>query len=213
MSPSQDDYYLVLTRLVGYKRIDLAIQACHRLNRRLVVIGDGPDRARLESLAGPLTDFLGRVPDTVVNSYASRCRALLVPGEEDFGMVPLEVNAAGRPVIAFMSGGALDTVLENVSGLFFAKDTCESLTDAILNFESRSWNPAAIRRHAEGFDISVFQQKFTSLIRSLNPKLEIPSTTRKQTAVSMTPAQTRHRNTKLTYLTALRWPKRIKCAR
>mgnify|MGYP003286550777 CR=1 FL=1 len=106
-----EDYYLVLSRLVPYKRIDLAIEACKRLRRKLVIIGDGPDRERLEKLAGPQTQFLGRQSDSQVNHYASHCRALLFPGEEDFGMVPLEVNAAGRPVIAFKGGGAVETVV------------------------------------------------------------------------------------------------------
>ncbi|HKP47269.1 MAG TPA: glycosyltransferase, partial [Pyrinomonadaceae bacterium] len=107
-----EDYFLVLSRLVPYKRIDLAIEACTKLNRKLIVVGDGPDRARLEKLAGPSVTFLGRQPDEAVVRLASRCRALLFPGEEDFGMTPLEVNAAGRPVIAFRAGGALETVIE-----------------------------------------------------------------------------------------------------
>jgi len=97
----QEDYYLVLSRLVPYKRIDLAIAACTKLNRQLLVVGDGPDRARLEKIAGPSVRFLGRQSDEAVSRFAARCRALLFPGEEDFGMTPLEVNAAGRPVIAF----------------------------------------------------------------------------------------------------------------
>ena len=100
------DYYLVVSRLVAYKRIDLAIEACNRLRRRLVVIGDGPDRARLEALAGPTVTFLGRQPDAVVSDAAAGCRALLFPGEEDFGIAPLEANAAGRPVVAWRGGGA-----------------------------------------------------------------------------------------------------------
>src|SRR6185436_5645066 len=140
MSSQVDDYYLVLSRLVPYKRIDLAIEACKRLGRRLIIIGDGPDRERLQKLAGPKTEFLGRQPDGRVNHYASRCRALLFPGEEDFGMVPLEVNAAGRPVIAFRGGGANETVIEGRTGIFFKKPTCASLVEAIEKFESRSWD-------------------------------------------------------------------------
>jgi len=103
------DYYLVLSRLLAYKRIDLAVAACTRLNRPLVIIGDGPARAQLGKLAGPSVKFLGWQSDEDVARYAARCRALLFPGEEDFGMTPLEVNAAGRPVIAYRSGGALET--------------------------------------------------------------------------------------------------------
>jgi glycosyltransferase involved in cell wall biosynthesis len=169
MSVHQDDYYLVLSRLVPYKRIDLAIEACQRLGRRLVVIGDGPDRARLEKLAGPKTEFLGRQPDSVVNHYASRCRALLFTGEEDFGMVPLEVNAAGRPVIAFRGGGAIETVVDGLTGVFFKKPTGASLITAIEEFESRSWNQQVLRRHAERFDRSVFAFRVLQFLSSVAP--------------------------------------------
>src|SRR6267143_158197 len=139
MSSEIDDYYLVLSRLMPYKRIDLAIEACKRLDRRLVIIGDGPDRERLEKLAGPKTEFLGRQPDQIVNHYASHCRALLFTGEEDFGMVPLEVNAAGRPVIAFRGGGAIETVVEGITGVFFDTPVSTAVVEAIEDFESRSW--------------------------------------------------------------------------
>src|SRR6185312_10862919 len=131
VSDEVDDYYLILSRLVSYKRIDLAIEACKRLDRRLVIIGDGPDRARLQKMAGPRTEFLGRQSDQQVNRYASRCQALLFPGEEDFGMVPLEVNASGRPVIAFRAGGAIETVIDGVTGVFFEKPRVHSLISGI----------------------------------------------------------------------------------
>jgi glycosyltransferase involved in cell wall biosynthesis len=169
MSATVDDYYLVLSRLVPYKRIDLAIEACKRLNRRLLIIGDGPDRERLEKLAGPKTEFLGRQPDSQVNHYASRCRALLFPGEEDFGMVPLEVNAAGRPVIAFRGGGAIETVIEGVTGVFFNKPTSASLVEAIEEFESRSWRQQLLRGHAEKFDRSVFTFRVLQFLASVAP--------------------------------------------
>ncbi len=169
MSSEVDDYYLVLSRLVPYKRIDLAIEACERLGRRLVIIGDGPDRARLEKLAGPNTEFLGRQPDSLVNHYASRCRALLFTGEEDFGMVPLEVNAAGRPVIAFRGGGAIETVVDGLTGVFFDKPTGASLVTAIEDFESRSWNQQLLRRHAERFDRSVFAFRVLQFLSSVAP--------------------------------------------
>jgi glycosyltransferase involved in cell wall biosynthesis len=169
MSAIIDDYYLVLSRLVPYKRIDLAIEACKRLGRRLVIIGDGPDRQRLEKLAGPKTEFLGRQPDSQVNRYASRCRALLFPGEEDFGMVPLEVNAAGRPVIAFRGGGAIETVVEGVTGVFFNQPTSGALVEAIEDFESRSWDQQTMRRHAEKFDRSVFAFRVLQFLGSVAP--------------------------------------------
>ena len=169
MSAQIDDYYLVLSRLVPYKRIDLAIEACKGLGRRLIIIGDGPDRQRLEKLAGPKTEFLGRQPDSQINRYASRCRALLFPGEEDFGMVPLEVNAAGRPVIAFRGGGAMETVVEGVTGVFFNLPTSAALVEAIEDFESRSWHQQLLRRHAEKFDRSVFAFRVLQFLGSVAP--------------------------------------------
>jgi glycosyltransferase involved in cell wall biosynthesis len=169
MSSQVDDYYLVLSRLVPYKRIDLAIEACNRMGRRLVIIGDGPDRERLKKLAGPKIEFLGRQPDSRVNHYASRCRALLFPGEEDFGMVPLEVNAAGRPVIAFHGGGAVETVVEGLTGIFFKEPRSESLIEAIEDFESRSWRQQDMRRHAERFDRSVFAFRVLQFLGSVAP--------------------------------------------
>ncbi|MEK6279124.1 MAG: glycosyltransferase [Acidobacteriota bacterium] len=164
-----DDYYLVLSRLVPYKRIDLAIEACKRLGRRLIVIGDGPDRKRLELLAGPKTEFLGRQPDHMVSYYASRCQALLFPGEEDFGMVPLEVNAAGRPVIAFRGGGANETVVDGVTGLFFDKPEANALAEAIEEFESRFWHQQVMRQHAEKFDGRIFAFRVLQFLNSVAP--------------------------------------------
>ncbi len=170
-----EDHYLVLSRLVPYKRIDLAIQACNRLGRRLIVIGDGPDRRRLESLAGPTVTFMGRQPDDIVEEYAGTCRALLFPGEEDFGLAPLELNAAGRPVICYRGGGTLETVIEGVTGVFFNEPEVLSMSSAILDFELASWNRDAMRRHAEKFDVSVFARRFTSFVSSLAPGFENPS--------------------------------------
>ncbi|MGI9054191.1 MAG: glycosyltransferase [Pyrinomonadaceae bacterium] len=139
------------------------------MNPRLVVIGDGPDRKRLESLAGKNTEFLGRQPDDVVTKYASRCRALLFPGEEDFGMVPLEINAAGRPVIAFGRGGATETVVSGQTGIFFQKQTVESLIEAIEEFETLPWNRQTIRRHAEKFDTVVFIERLNNFMQKVAP--------------------------------------------
>ena len=129
-STEQEDYYLVLARLISYKRIDIAIEACSRLGRRLLVIGDGPDRDRLKAKAGPTVQFLSRLSDAEVEHYAARCRALLFPGEEDFGMAPLELAAAGRPTIAYRAGGAAETIIDGITGIFFdrqeASDTGRS---------------------------------------------------------------------------------------
>lgn len=167
--PLQEDYYLVLSRLVPYKRIDLAVEACTKLNRKLLVIGDGPDRARLEKIAGPSIRFLGRQTDEAVARHAARCRALLFPGEEDFGMTPLEVNAAGRPVIAFRAGGALETVIEGRTGVFFDRPEAASLTQAIKDFESYSWNADELRAHAAKFDRTVFARRLTEYLQTVAP--------------------------------------------
>jgi glycosyltransferase involved in cell wall biosynthesis len=169
MSNEIDDYYLVLSRLMPYKRIDLAIEACKRLNRRLIVIGDGPDRQRLEKLGDDRIEFLGRQPDKIVNYYAARCRALLFPGEEDFGMAPLEANAAGRPVIAYRAGGAVETVEENVTGVFFDQPSSVSLAEAIEKFEGLRFDQYTLRRHAEKFDRSVFTFRVLQFLGSVAP--------------------------------------------
>ena len=169
MSNEIDDYYLVLSRLMPYKRIDLAIEACKRMNRRLIVIGDGPDRSRLEKLADDRIEFLGRQPDKIVNYYAARCRALLFPGEEDFGMAPLEANAAGRPVIAFRAGGAVETVEEEVTGVFFDQASSLSLAGAIEKFEGMRFDQYTLRRHAEKFDRSVFSFRVLQFLGSVAP--------------------------------------------
>jgi len=169
MANEVGDYYLVLSRLMPYKRIDLAIEACKRANRRLIVIGDGPDRERLEKLADDRIEFLGRQPDSIVNYYAARCRALLFPGEEDFGMAPLEVNAAGRPVIAFRGGGAIETVVEGVTGVFFDQQNSLSLAQAIEEFEGLKWRQEDLRHHAEKFDRNVFAFRVLQFLGSVAP--------------------------------------------
>ena len=169
MSNDIEDYYLVLSRLMPYKRIDLAIEACKRMNRRLIVIGDGPDRERLEKMADDRIEFLGRQPDKIVNYYAARCRALLFPGEEDFGMAPLEANASGRPVIAYRGGGAVETIDEEVTGVFFDQSNSLSLAEAIEKFEGMRWDPYALRRHAEKFDRTVFTFRVLQFLGSVAP--------------------------------------------
>lgn len=164
-----EDYYLVLSRLVPYKQIDLAIEACTRTGRQLVVIGDGPDRARLQAKAGPTVAFLGRQPDWIVNCYASRSRALIFPGEEDFGLAPLEVNAAGRPVVAYGAGGATETIIEGLNGVLFSAPTADSLIEALEECEGRTWNAEAIRRNALRYDVGVFQERLLNFLGTVAP--------------------------------------------
>jgi glycosyltransferase involved in cell wall biosynthesis len=170
-SKSREDYYIVLSRLVSYKRLDLAVRACTLLRKRLLVIGTGPDRARLESLAGPTITFTGRLSDREVEYLVPRCRALIFPGEEDFGMAPLEVAAAGRPTIAYRAGGALETVIEDVTGCFFDQQTPEHLAEVIEHFDRLEWSPLATRRHAENFSVEVFQDRFRSFLRRIGVSL------------------------------------------
>jgi len=159
-----EEHLLIVSRLVPYKRIDLAIEACTKLSLPLVIIGEGRDKGRLEALAGPTVCFLGRVSDAERARYMSRCRAFLFPGREDFGIAPLEAQAAGRPVIAYAAGGALDTVIEGVTGTLFHEPAAESLVEALLGFGEEAYDPRAIRQHAERFDIAVFKRKLRAFI-------------------------------------------------
>jgi glycosyltransferase involved in cell wall biosynthesis len=164
ISRDLDDYYVVLSRLIPYKRIDLAVQACTLLRRRLLVIGEGPQYGQLLLQAGPTVTFTGRLSDSEVERVVSRCRALIFPGEEDFGMAPIEVAAAGRPCIAYRAGGALETVREGVTGCFFDEQTPQALAAAIEMFETLEWSPTALRMHANGFRREVFQEKMRKFL-------------------------------------------------
>jgi glycosyltransferase involved in cell wall biosynthesis len=171
-SDEQEDYYIVLSRLVGYKQIDLAVRACTQLERKLLILGDGPDRKILEQIAGPTVKFLGRISDREVEHYVSRCRALLFPGEEDFGMAPLEVAAAGRPTIAYRAGGAVETIMEGVTGAFFDEQTPECLADAMERFEKMEWSPSTLRQHAECFSVPVFRDRLHEFLRRVGAPVE-----------------------------------------
>lgn len=160
------DFYLVVSRLTAYKRIDLAVRAFNHLGLPLKIVGIGPYQGALKHLAGANIEFLGRLGDAdLVRSYGT-CRALILPGSEDFGLTPLEANAAGRPVIAFRGGGAIDTVKEGVNGLFFSEPSVESLIAAVQAVENGlfSFHPERIRDHARQFDKEIFKQKFGQLI-------------------------------------------------
>jgi glycosyltransferase involved in cell wall biosynthesis len=167
ITSDQEDYFLVLSRLVAYKRIDIAIGACNLLGLNLKIIGDGPDRKRLEGMGGPTVQFLGRVADADIQQYVGKCQALLFPGEEDFGMVPLEVASAGRPTIAFRGGGATETIIDGITGLFFDKPETASLIAALEEFPRHIWSPYLLRNHAMQFDIQVFRKQFLQLLKSI----------------------------------------------
>ncbi len=168
----QEDYYVVLARLVPYKRIDLAVDAFTQMGKRLVVIGSGTALSALQAHAGPTVEFLGRAPDEVVEHYVARCRALIFPGEEDFGMAPIEVAAAGRPTIAFRAGGAIETVVDGVTGVFFDEQTVPAVIEAVHRFEAQDWSSPIIRKHAEGFSTEVFCERFTRFLRRIGAPID-----------------------------------------
>ena len=163
-SDTVEDYFLIVSRLIPYKRIDLAVQACAQLGLPLLIGGKGRDRERLEAMAGPTVKFLGYVPDADLPDLFARCRAFIFPGLEDFGITPVQAQAAGRPVIAFKGGGALDTVIPGKTGLFFEAQTVESLIHALQRFDDTRYDPALIRAHALQFDSEVFRRSITGYV-------------------------------------------------
>jgi glycosyltransferase involved in cell wall biosynthesis len=166
------DYYLVVGALAPYKRVDLAVAAATRLGRRLLVVGTGPEEARLRALAGPTVTFLGWRSDAEVAGLYARCRALLFPAVEDFGIVPLEAAAAGRPTIALAAGGALETMVAlgasdaAPTAVLFPEQSADALARAILTFEGAAdqFDPKALRARAEAFDRPVFKQRLSDYI-------------------------------------------------
>jgi glycosyltransferase involved in cell wall biosynthesis len=167
-----EDYYLVVSALAPYKRIDLAVDAANRLGRRLVVVGTGPEGARLRALAGPTVSFLGWRTDAEIAKLYARCRALVFPAVEDFGITPLEAAAAGRPTIALARGGALETMVgldapeAAPTAVFFEEQSVDALVEAIVRFERATdrFDPKALRARAEAFDRPIFKQKLGDYI-------------------------------------------------
>jgi glycosyltransferase involved in cell wall biosynthesis len=159
-------YLLTGGRLVPHKRFDVAVAACTRLGLPLRVFGAGRDRARLERLAGPTVSFLGRVSEADLRALYRDCRAYLFPSEEDFGISPVEAMACGRPVIAFAAGGALETVADGRTGLFFERQDADALIATLASFRAEAFDPQEIRRHAEAFDVPRFQEQVRTLISS-----------------------------------------------
>ena len=170
----RDDYYVCVSALVAYKRIDLAIEACNRLGRRLIVIGQGPERRRLQALAGPTVSLAGWLDDESIRAHLRRGRALLFPAHEDFGIVPLEAQACGMPVLAFGEGGATETVLPAQSGrpgtgLFFHPQSADALAAAIRKLEAHpEWfDPLLARRQAECFCLARFEQELVGYLEEV----------------------------------------------
>ncbi len=161
-----EDYFLVVSRLIPYKRVDLAVQACNRLKLPLIVIGSGRQKEALQKMAGPTIRFMGHLSDQEVLHYFSHCRALLFTNEDDFGVTPLEAQASGRPVIAYGAGGALTSVVEGVTGAFFREQTVESLAETLASFDERGYDPQIIRDHALEFDTPRFRRRMLQFIEA-----------------------------------------------
>lgn len=164
ISEIDEDYFVIVSRLVPYKRVDLAVEAFNELGLPLVVIGQGPQFEYLQSIAKDNIKLLGRQPDEVIKEHYAKCRAFIFPGEEDFGITPLEAQASGRPVIAYGKGGALETVVDGKTGVFFENQTKEDLIDAIKRFETMKFDKNEVRNHALQFDEEIFKQKISQFI-------------------------------------------------
>ncbi len=163
-SEQQGSYFLVVSRLIPYKRIDLVVKACSDLGIPLKIAGAGRDLSRLQALADDNVEFLGYVSDVELPELMAGCRALLFPGREDFGITPLQVMASGRPVIAFAGGGALDYVLDGETGSLISYQTVEAFKDGLIRFEDDKFDSLSIRQFAAGFDRSVFKQKLREFV-------------------------------------------------
>ncbi len=166
IAPGVGDYFLAGGRLIPYKRVDIAIQAFNQLRLPLRVFGGGRDEHRLRQMAGPTIRFLGRISDEEMRAQLAGCRAFIFPGEEDFGITPLEAQASGRPVIAYGAGGALASIVEGKTGLFFAEQTEASLAKAVVNFRDEQFDPLVIRQHAQTFDTQQFTQRLLQFVES-----------------------------------------------
>lgn len=167
-----EDFYLLVTQLTPYKRADLAVRALTKMGKKLVVIGEGSEFSALRRMAGPSVQLMGRQPFSVVKDHFERCRAFLYPQIEDFGITAVEAQAAGKPVIAFRAGGALETVIEGETGVFFEEQTPESLSAAILRFEAMpsAW-AGPCRRNAERFRPERFRAEIKAFLGEHYPEL------------------------------------------
>ncbi|MFK7801615.1 MAG: glycosyltransferase [Anaerolineae bacterium] len=168
-SEQVEDYYLFVGRLVPYRRLDLLIEAFNKLKKTLYIAGSGRDRERLESLSNSNIHFLGFVPDEELPPLVAKAKAFIWPGEEDFGIAPIQAMAAGRPAIAYAAGGALDTIIPEKTGILFEDQTVSGMIEAVEYFERFEWRPDEIKTHASQFDTTIFKQKLDSFV---NKKLE-----------------------------------------
>jgi len=164
-----EDFYLIVSELVAYKRVDLAVEAFNRLGRRLIVLGDGPEAGALRARAGANVEFLGRQPFERVRDLFERCRGFVHPQIEDFGITAVEAQAAGRPVLAYRQGGALETVVEGKTGMFFDEQTAESLAGCVEECEGRSFSAMECRENAERFRVERFREAIRGFLTEKFP--------------------------------------------
>ncbi|MFA5135590.1 MAG: glycosyltransferase [Patescibacteria group bacterium] len=164
ISSSVENYFLIISRLRPYKKVDVAIQAFNKLGLPLYVIGKGEDHGRLKSMAGPHIKFLGFVSDNEISKYLSHCRAFIHPQEEDFGITSVEAMASGRPVIAYGAGGALETVVPGKTGVLFDEQSWEALADTVIHFNADDYSPEEIRSHADKFSVSQFKRRIGAFV-------------------------------------------------
>ena len=168
-SQKSDNYFLIVSRLSPYKKIDIAIEAFNKLELPLIIIGDGQDRKRLEKIAGGNIKFLGFQPEEKLGQYYQNCYAFIFPGEDDFGITPIEAMSFGKPVLAFRKGGAMETIIEGVTGEFFDDPIPEILADGIRRIKNNynNYNPEKIKLHAEKFSRKKFEENIRNIIEKL----------------------------------------------
>jgi len=168
--PAEDDkigdYFIVLSRLVHFKKVDFVVRAFSKLGLSLKIIGTGPEEKYLKEIAGPSVDFLGHISNDKLGKLLQRCQALIFPQEEDFGITPVEAMASGRPVIAYKAGGALETVVEGITGTFFEKQDADCLMDTIRKFDAHAYNKKLLRKHAMKFNKTRFKKEIKEYIDS-----------------------------------------------
>lgn len=172
ISQNSEDFFLIISTLTPYKRIDLAIQLFNKIRKRLVIIGDGPQRKYLENISGDTIDFLGFKDDGTVVEYLRNCRALIFPGEEDFGITVVEAMACGKPVLAYGKGGVKESVIAGVTGEFFNEPTVESMEDGLARLikNEKDYSPRKCRYQANNFSKEVFMEKTRKILRDLPQK-------------------------------------------
>ncbi|MFC1687807.1 glycosyltransferase [Patescibacteria group bacterium] len=166
MTPDHDNYFLIISRLRPYKRVDIAVKAFNKLNLPLKIIGTGEEENELKKMAKSNIEFLGYVDDDTKRRYLMNCKALLHPQEEDFGITPIEAMACGKPVIAYKAGGAIETVLDGETGILFEEQSWEALADVIIRLRDKTFDPQVIRDHAEKFNMKRFKEEINTFVNA-----------------------------------------------